>query len=496
MLMITIGKFVLESLTVGMYKNPMIVYREYIQNSTDAIDNAVSEGILGFDENRIDVRIKDNNVKINDNGTGIQSSKIYSMLMDIGQSQKEFNRNRGFRGIGRLGGLSYCSKLTFITSAKGELTKSILTFDCIKLKKLLSPGMYDDYDVVKVLEAISELRTESEDKDEHYFTVMLNNIDSEHEDLYAFDKVKSFLSQTAPVPFRATKFIFSTKLKKYFNDNNIPKEEYKVFLDNNQIFKPYKGRFQAGRGNSTESVEIKDITFINNASLKYIMWYSENDYLGQIQNKEMRGIRIRKGNILIGDENSMSLMFSGTNTRFNGWLQGEIHVFDNKLIPNARRDDFEKNEYYKKLVEDLKKHGKKFEEMCREHSKVRSEVKKMQKAQAVLEDIEAKEKIGLSSKAEKEKLAEEIEKSTEKLTAIKPKTTTGMEKKRVLLKKLKEKEEAIKKSDDYLSTLLVGYSRKEKKLIYKIFDVIFKSLDKKQANDLIDTIINSLMDKK
>ena len=42
---IEIGKFTLESLTTGMYNNPEIVYREYIQNAVDSFDNAISFGV-------------------------------------------------------------------------------------------------------------------------------------------------------------------------------------------------------------------------------------------------------------------------------------------------------------------------------------------------------------------------------------------------------------------------------------------------------------------
>ena len=35
------GKFLLEILTRGMYSNPIHVYREYIQNSSDSIDKAI-----------------------------------------------------------------------------------------------------------------------------------------------------------------------------------------------------------------------------------------------------------------------------------------------------------------------------------------------------------------------------------------------------------------------------------------------------------------------
>ena len=54
---IVVGKHTLESLTSGMYSDPFVVYREYIQNSTDAIDEAYRKGILKPGEDRIDVEI-------------------------------------------------------------------------------------------------------------------------------------------------------------------------------------------------------------------------------------------------------------------------------------------------------------------------------------------------------------------------------------------------------------------------------------------------------
>lgn len=43
---VQVGKYTLESLTTGMYSDPKIVYREYIQNSVDSLENAVSLGCL------------------------------------------------------------------------------------------------------------------------------------------------------------------------------------------------------------------------------------------------------------------------------------------------------------------------------------------------------------------------------------------------------------------------------------------------------------------
>ena len=54
---IVIGKHTLESLTTGMYADPFVVYREYIQNAADSIDGAIECGVLKREDNYIDVRI-------------------------------------------------------------------------------------------------------------------------------------------------------------------------------------------------------------------------------------------------------------------------------------------------------------------------------------------------------------------------------------------------------------------------------------------------------
>ena len=117
---IEIGKFTLESLTTGMYNDPEIVYREYIQNAVDSFDNAVEQKIMTADDCRIEIIVDADRqeISIKDNGTGISKEKAVKTLLDIGNSSKTHTSNRGFRGIGRLGGLSYCKKLSLWSSEK------------------------------------------------------------------------------------------------------------------------------------------------------------------------------------------------------------------------------------------------------------------------------------------------------------------------------------------------------------------------------------------
>ena len=139
---VEIGKFTLESLTTGMYSEPESCYREYIQNAVDSLDTALATGIMQAEDFRIEIIVDSagQEITIRDNGTGIKKDLVRKTLLDIGNSTKLHTTNRGFRGIGRLGGLSYCKKLSFCTTSLGESEKTLVTFDCEKLKTLLIPG--------------------------------------------------------------------------------------------------------------------------------------------------------------------------------------------------------------------------------------------------------------------------------------------------------------------------------------------------------------------
>ena len=126
---IVVGKYTLESLSTGMYSDPRAIYREYIQNATDSIDRAIAEGIIDKSNAEIHIVInsKERTITIRDNGTGISQNKVRNTLSDIGNSSKDYTKDRGFRGIGRLGGLAYCDTLYFI---RRRITAKMNTFYC------------------------------------------------------------------------------------------------------------------------------------------------------------------------------------------------------------------------------------------------------------------------------------------------------------------------------------------------------------------------------
>jgi len=69
-----VGKDVLELLSSAMYIDPMTVYREYIQNAADAVDEAYRKGVLPAGKpGRVEIVFDaaTRSVRIRDNGIGI-----------------------------------------------------------------------------------------------------------------------------------------------------------------------------------------------------------------------------------------------------------------------------------------------------------------------------------------------------------------------------------------------------------------------------------------
>ena len=351
---LVIGKYTLESLTNGMYASPLDMYREYIQNAVDSFDEAIRECMDYPDKLRIDITIDHENrsIIIRDNGCGIKSDVAVSTLLDIGNSHKSTQTARGFRGIGRLAGLSYCDRLTFKTSYKGEECCTVIEFDAKLLKNMLLPGIADSVSVEDVIDRIVSVRTEKETPVRRYFEVSLDGV-WEEAGLTNIESVRDYLVEHAPLYFsRNFKWGRTIEEKMRLNGYSIPK--YHIFLNNFELFKAYEDTFIADRVKRNYDL-IQDVTvetFYRNETLSAILWYADTSFFGTIIDNLVKGIRIRQGNILIGDKGSCSSLFK--EERFNGWMIGELYILDKEIIANSRRDSFEKNAAYYELVEKLK----------------------------------------------------------------------------------------------------------------------------------------------
>ncbi len=497
---VQVGKYTLESLTTGMYSDPKIVYREYIQNSVDSLEEAVRAGIIETQGMRIDIIVnsEESCITIKDNGTGIPSSIARSTLMNVGNSKKRSSNNRGFRGIGRLGGMSYCDTLIFSTSFQGESSKTIVSFDCKKLRQLLIPGQYEELTLSDVLEKITSIEELPEKEEKHYFVVEMKNV-AAFSDLLDIETVKSYISQVAPLPYQS-RFIYSSQLKEYLGSKNYQIEEFPIFVGEDDsglelICKPNKSRFRSDRNKKTVD-EISSMTYFDvtiDGELYAIGWYGNCGWFGFLSDKELAGIRIRKGNILIGDSKTLNVIFK--EPRFNGWTQGELFVVTDKLVPNARRDDFEQNDAYFKLIEALSNGiAIDISRAIREASITRNDpsakvIKEIEKKIAEATTVVSE---GFNSSVDKEKLVQDLSDAATKLSNTKVKDDLS-DTKESLEKKIEETIEQVADSKNYkINQINSGIDKKSKQVLKIISDILSKKLAKFLVDEILDEIIKEL----
>lgn len=495
---IVIGKHTLESLTSGMYSDPYVVYREYIQNATDSIDSAYETALLKPGEDHIIITIDpfERQIVIEDNGIGVSNKDAVRSLVSIGNSKKSSDSERGFRGIGRLSGLSYCSKLVFETSYYGESIKTQVIFDAKKLSNLLMNDSEKDISVVDVLQEVYSTKTCSCSSAEHFFKVVMEGVD-EASGLTKNEGVLDYLSQNVPVPY-SPDFSWGKEIVNRLKREGYQSRQYNLFLSNGvqkvPVYKPYKDVFLVDKGkNITDSIQ--DISIVRaqqpSGELSAIGWLAETNYLGSIYDKSIKGIRIRKGNILIGDSQTLNVVFK--DARFNGWSIGEIFVIDNQLVPNARRDNFEKNPAYFSLHEQLMTIASGITKSIRSASLKRNAelAEAIKNSEIIIGEVGEEVANGISS-ARKGVIAQRVDAVRKRLVSINPEIDAEKYYQGIAFEELDMLIGKIQGATKYKSINIINsLNKSEKKILEHVFNIITKKVDSETSELLVSSILDS-----
>ena len=513
-----VGKNFLENLTVAMYENSFTVYREFIQNAADSIDKAVASGLITKDEAVIDVHIEytKRKITVHDNACGIPVREFKKRMTDVADSDKDRDTEKGFRGIGRLAGLGYCEKLIFRSTAKGEDKLSKITWDGLKLRKIVDdPSQHPSSD--ELIDAITDIDYTDTDIDSHFFEVIMEDVVFESDDLLEESDVKNYLRSVAPVPY-ANHFIFKKKIHDFAEEKGFNIDEYTVLVNGNQVFKPYSDRLYEGSSDSKKQYdEINDVKFrvFNDGQGLPIawLWYGIAKFEKNIPVvNEMRCIRLRKENIQIGDQDTLGYPKFYKEPRGNGYFVGELFAVDKKLIPNARRDyfnptpaakqfedavhDFFYSELYdlyhyasrvrsaQKTVASFQKKEEEFQEKLTNAGFIDAEERET--AEKEIEEERAKVEKAQREISNRKKDAESNEIYERVFTAIEttyappekePKSTSG---------------DATAKKSKYMTQTLSQYPKKEQKLIARIYGIIKNMLPRDMADMVVKKIQEEL----
>ena len=508
-----IGKDVIESLTLAMYDDPRFIYREYIQNSADQIDIAVETGFIATKEDcKVEININKTakTISIFDNGTGVPKDKILQVLKNIAQGVKDRAKHKGFRGIGRLGGLAYCDELIFETSYKGETVKSYLTWNAKELKQIINNREKNE-EASEVIDKITSFKTEDADADERYFKVTLKNVSTD----ILLDKknIIDYLSMVAPVPY-SKGFIFKEQIYEKAKELNCKIDEYNIFVNHNIVEKEYTTTIYDGKRTDKIRIDqIHELQFFEILSSKSELicwgWYSISSFTQQIPPVNFaRGIRLRKGNIQIGDEKQLVKLFK--EPRGSLYFYGEVHAENPELIPNARRDYFTENITFKYFEKELKNKFTDLHKLYYFSSNIRSKKRKIEQLSNFKKEYDKKKDNSLFTNPDEEKkYQEKFDKLKDDATKAKQQLKTYADnfsenddnphKKifdKIIGKKTANVDKITIKNDNkkvpILTDNLSSYSKKDRKLVSKILAIIDTALTKDLAENLKQKIIEEL----
>ena len=369
---INIGVNLIEILTTGMYKDARTIFREYVQNSCDAIDK------IGSGEIEITIESDTGYIRIEDNGCGIPASDFKETLRNIAQSEKSSAVDKGFRGIGKLCGLAYCDKLIFTATAKGENTANSMRFDAAKLQGNFYVG--SKVSAYEMLSKVTDFSKHNVDVNSHGFKVELFGVNSA--DLLDAEKIIDYLSFVAPVPYSAD-FTFAEKIHAHAQSLGLKIDEYKITVNGKQVFKGYKNVI-ATRGFRDELFDVSFRNFYDGNNLLAWSWIGLTGFRGQIKGDiESRGLRLRKGNIQIGDESALQEFF--TEIRGTYYFVGEVFAVSKDLIPNSQRDYFVPNGTRETFENSLREYFRELYRIYHTASEVNSAKKKIREYKDALD---------------------------------------------------------------------------------------------------------------
>lgn len=497
-----IGAFVLETLTTGMYTNPLDTIREFVQNSVDSILQAEDVDLITRGEGRIEVKVnpKQRTLVVRDNGIGIQSDHIQSKLINIGMSDKKLESDAGFRGIGRLAAIAYCKRLRFCTSAAGEKAVSSIEIDCEGLRKAMSPSMRQVEELADVMAKFSQSRTHTDNLEDHFFEVVMEEIPDTASSFLDWKNLEKYLGQVAPVKFDAQRFVFAPIINDWIRTNKVSVPSVTLLIRSpeteREVFKPYRSRYKTQK----YEIKVKDICFFPNTietNSPFWVWYAKTDLLGTINDDLVAGMRFRKNNISIGGPEKVAELFgqvAESYYRFNSWYIGEIHINSSSVIPNARRDGFEISPAWQTVTKELLPFVK---ERCTEAYKASQgrntpTAKVVKTSEDVIKKATQKLETGFVSEKERITLLEELEKTKQKAKESIQQGKTSQEKEQIeaVLDELSIVQNKLEEEENFtLKKLRSNLDRKQRKVVTEILQILYETLDETNYNKALAAIL-------
>ena len=463
-----LGVHLLETITQGMYSEPLHCVREYIQNGFDSIRAARRRGVLGAKDGCIDVTVDRHTklLQIRDDGTGLSPEEASVRLVDIGYSDKASSAdaaaaNAGFRGIGRMAGVSYCERLVFETS-DGCGRICVVTFDAQAINRLTRPGQAP----TTIAEAINNnctLEERPSDSNTRFLQVSLERVNNPA--LLNAESLSRYLEQTAPVRQDPTTWKFQDKIYSLAKNSGCPESLDTVSVRIHgadgailrEVYRPFKDSFATkdGRKQGHRLVKVTDVVALPSDGdyPGWWGWLALHPRRGALADVPFGGLRVRMHNIAVGDQSLVQALWKTPSLAM--WCFGEVHVVDPDLVPNSQRDNFEPSDALSRFRAQLADEMRRIEKDIRAESKDRntSVHKIAQRVERTITQARHRLTEGLTSHDEKTRLIATLDNEVERLNKSNKERNrtaeehTTLDAKLVEVKQLQEEVRKVQRTD-------------------------------------------------
>ncbi len=327
-----LGPYLLESVTKGLYVDPLHTIREYVQNGIESNPPA----------SEVRVALHGKTLSILDNGGGMNEGELKIAVM-LGRSTKNPRDYFGFRGLGIYSGIPVCNKIIISTKRKGENKKLFLEIDAKGLNEEIEAETQKS--LLKLLtDHISKAEMSDAPLREQGTHVQLIDILDDVKHYFNPESISYYMSQVLPVeidprfPYRDE---ISRELKAvpdyrvsniYFNGTSIYRPPYITDVE-----RPAFGILRDRKG----------------APLAFY-WYCMHKDDKQIEEEGSSGIVYKKKGFTVGDTHTCISSWFKSSQHLLYWAVGEVHVIAD-LKPNSERMDFEDEPLKRALLDELEK---------------------------------------------------------------------------------------------------------------------------------------------
>jgi molecular chaperone HtpG len=355
------GLRLLETLTSALYDNPIVLFREYVQNSVDAYDRARKNGLEKIKNFKVDITINENEqtITVFDNGYGISEQDFESEMKDIGVDKKsDLPSQIGFLGIGRLSAIPFCNKLIFRNKPQGSKNIFVFIWDGEKFNEMLINDSRAELE--EAFKTITSMTIENYNgqKEEHFFSVTIMKFNEEINLLINQRDFKQQLCSLLPLKYHP-KFSCQNEIKKNYQEilnDDLDNTAHNITLNSKPLFKQYTNvnildagiwywplKFPKTPGGTEEPFGL--------------LWFSFNKKISVNPDKQLQGILVRSKNMLMGNNSSLAdaIFRYKTDDYITTYREltqtlrsvfGEMLINTTRFNDNARRDWFKLDSYY------------------------------------------------------------------------------------------------------------------------------------------------------